>query len=119
MKVVRAPIDDQAKLRPGQWRVVEPRISDLEAAVLVDALQRGDQVRHGVARPERYRQPHGLIFLKGRGFLTRRIRPEPAIQEVALLDRCDDRRVGAHEIHGNYPGSVQTRKTWGVEENFL
>jgi hypothetical protein len=49
----------------------------------------------------------GLIV---RQALVRHIKTQPGVQELTQLDRFDDRRFGAHEIHGNGPAQFKTRK---------
>ena len=39
-------------------------------------------------------------LIDARQLLRAGIKPQPRVQEVTLLDRFDDRRVGAFEIHG-------------------
>jgi len=47
------------------------------------------------------REPFGLVFGNMRHPLVARVEPQPDVQELALLDRFHDRRVGADEIQGD------------------
>src|SRR6202163_5157114 len=63
-------------------------------------------------------EPRGLVLLDARHQLLAGIKPQPGIQQVPLLDRFDDRRVGAFEFQGCNPFSMQSR-TIGSRGKFL
>jgi hypothetical protein len=47
------------------------------------------------------------------------IKPQPGVQEITLLDRFDDRRVGAFKFHGCNPFSLQTTEPSASGANIL
>ena len=51
-------------------------------------------------------EPRGLVFLDPRQHLFACVKPQPGVEQVPLLDRFDDRWVGAFEIHGCNPFSI-------------
>src|SRR5712664_4881592 len=54
-------------------------------------------------------EPRGLVFLDARHQLLAGVKPQPGVQQITLLDRFDDRRVGAFEFQGCNPFSMQSR----------
>ena len=63
------------------------------------------------------REPFGLVFGNVRHPLVARVEPQPDVQELALLDRFHDRRVGADEVQGDLQFD-EARKGSTEEGNF-
>jgi hypothetical protein len=64
------------------------------------------------------RKPLGLVFLDAGHQLLTGIKPQPGVQEITLLDRFDDRRVGAFKFHGCNPFSNANHRTIGFRREY-
>jgi len=51
-------------------------------------------------------KPLGLVFLDARQQLLAGVKPQPGVQEIPLLDRFDDLRVGAFKFHRCNPFQI-------------
>jgi hypothetical protein len=64
-------------------------------------------------------KPRGLVFLDTRHRLFAGIEPQPCVQQIPLLDRFDDRGVGALEFQGCNPTPNAKYPSIGLRREFL